>query len=55
MEGTSKRKVYIKQNFKDRQISVLDIQKMITNKNKQIADHIMRYDKDYAEHDSSRW
>src|SRR5205085_1990713 len=36
-------KVYVKQNFKDKQMDVSDIQEMITNGNKQIADRIMRY------------
>ena len=36
-------KIYVKQNFKDGQVDVSDIQEMITNRDKQIADRIMRY------------
>jgi len=36
-------KIYVKQNFKDGQIDVSDIQEMITNGDKQMADRIMRY------------
>jgi len=37
------RKIYVKKNFKDGQIDVSDIQEMIINGDKQMADRIMRY------------
>lgn len=36
-------KIYVKQNFKDGQIDVSDIQEMIRSEDKQMADRIMRY------------
>ena len=37
------RKVYVKQNLNDKQIDVKDIQEMISNGDKNLADKIMRY------------
>ena len=37
------RRIYIKQNLKDEQIDVSDIQNMIANGDKHLADRIMRY------------
>ncbi len=36
-------KVYIKQNLNDNQLTVKDIQEMIANGDKHIADRIMRF------------
>ena len=36
-------KVYVKQNLNDKQIDVKDIQEMISNGDKNLADKIMRY------------
>ena len=35
--------VFVKQNIKDNQIDVTDIQEMISSGDKQLADRIMRY------------
>ena len=35
--------IYVKQNLKDEQIEVSEIQKMIDKENKKLADCIMRY------------
>ena len=43
VKGFTRGKVYVKQNLKDKQIDVKDIQKMISNGNKNLADKIMRY------------
>ncbi len=36
--------VFVKQNLNDNKIDVTDIQEMISNGNKQLADRIMRYE-----------
>ncbi len=47
MKGTARRKsiLYVKQNLNDDQLTVKDIQEMIANGDKHIADRIMRFGK----------
>ena len=42
-------KVYVKQNLNDDQLTVKDIQEMIANSDKHIADRIMRFGKGLRE------